>query len=212
VSSFGLESAASSWDSHKEIKLRELPKLGRGKDEVPYGRWKFHVLAALDAARLTPVLQTEYPEEASEQVQEFYRAANAVLFAGLLHAVKDISVLGDVVLRLYGEVSSGRLAWLHIKAHFVRLSDNNRTFLLKRLQELEPRDGESMESFLNRCAMLRNDFAEYDIELEHTLLITQVLSKLSIQWKTRAGLDRPLDALAWMDVALALQAEDNARR
>jgi hypothetical protein len=121
-------------------------------------------------------------------------------------------VLGDV-LRHYGKPSSARLAWLSIKSHFVRLSDNNRTFMLKKLQDLEPGVTESMESFLNRCAKLRNDFAEYDLVLEDHLLITQVLSKLSIQWKTRAGLDgKPYDSLVWEEVALALQGEDNARR
>jgi hypothetical protein len=212
LSSFALDSAAASWEPHKEIKLRELPKLGRGKDEVPYGRWKFHVLAVLDAARLTPVLQVEFPENASEQVREYYRSANAVIFAGLLHSVKEISVLGDIVLRLYGDVSSARLAWLAIKAHFVRLSKNNSILLLSKLQSLEPRDGESMEAFLNRCAMLRKEFAEYDLVCDDALLTSQVLSKLSIQWKTRAGLDGPLEGVPWDVVAIALQEEDNSRR
>jgi hypothetical protein len=211
-SSFDLGELAAVWQSHKEIKLRSFPKLGRGKDEIPYGRWKFHVLADADAARLSPVLQAELPADAPREVEEFYRAANAVLYAGLLNSVKEISVLSDIVLRLYGKPSSARQAWLAIKAHYVRLSVNNRTYLLKKLQELEPVGAESMEAFLNRCAKLRNDFAEYNLVCEDHLLITQVVSKLSIQWKTRAGLDRPLESYSWDQVASALQTEDNDRR
>lgn len=121
-------------------------------------------------------------------------------------------MLSDVVVRLYGNPSSARLAWLAIKAHFVRLSVNNRTFLLKDMQDLEPREGESMEAFLNRCALLRRKFAEYDLVCDDHLLITQVMSKLSIQWRTRAGLDGSLDAMSWEQVAIALQTEDNDRR
>lgn len=213
ISSFELGNVAAAWDSHKEIKLRELPRLGKGKDEMPYGRWKYYVLAALDAARLTPVLRTDFPEGEPPAVQEYYRAGNAVLFAALLTAVKDISVLGDIILRLYGDASSARKAWNTIKGHFVRPSDNNETYLLKKLQELKPGDTESMESLLNRCARLRNEFAEYGLVLQDKLLITQVLGSLSIQWKDRAGLkEKDLSSLSWGEVALALQAEDNARR
>jgi hypothetical protein len=213
MSSFSLSDAAAVWgDGSREVKLRELPPLGRGKGELPYGRWKWHVLAGLDAARLSPVLQADFPQGEPAGVREYYRAANAVLFHALLSSVKDIPVLGDIVLRLFGGPSSAKEAWGAIKAHFVRLSSNNRTFLLKRLQELEPREGEFMEAFLGRCASLQMDFAEYDLELEDSLLITQVLSKLSIQWKSRAGLDVSFESLSWADVSAALQTEDNARR
>jgi hypothetical protein len=213
ISSFSLADAAATWtEGSREVKLRELPRLGRGKGELPYGTWKWHVLAALDAARIASVLQADFPEGESDGIQEYYRAANAVLFHALLSAVKDIPVLGDGVVRLFGKPSSAREAWLAIKGHFVRLSANNRTFMLKRLQELDPREGESMEAFLGRCAKLQMDFAEYDLVLEDKLLITQVLSRLSIQWKTRAGLDGPLESLSWADVSSALQTEDNARR
>lgn len=212
VSSFDLSTAAASWDGHKEIKLKELPRLGRNKDELPYGRWKMHVLADLDAARLTPVLCVDFPGSASIEVQGYYRAANAVLFAGLLHAVKGISVLSDIVLRLYGQPSSARDAWRAIKAFFVRVSSNARMHLLAKLDALEPRDGESMEAFLNRCELLRNEFAEHGLKCEDSLLTSQVLRKLSIQWKSRAGLDRPLDVVPWSEVAQALQDEDNSRR
>ena len=213
LASFDIASAAAAWgEGAREIKLRELPALGRAKGELPYARWKVYVLAALDASRLAGVLGADFPHEGSEGVKAFYAAANAVVYNALLDAVKDISVLGDVVVRHYGAPSSARLAWLSIKGHYVRLSTNNRTYMLGRLQQLEPLEGESMEAFLNRCAKLQSDFAEYGLQLEDSLLITQVLCKLSVQWKSRAGLDGPIEELGWPEVACALQSEDNARR
>ena len=70
-----------------------------------------------------------------------------------------------------------------------------------------------MEQFLNRCFQLRDEFASYDVELDDKLLVTQVFSKLSYQWKKSTGLaDSSVETLLWDDVASALQAEDNARR
>ena len=212
LSSFDLATAASSWAEHKEVKLRALAKLGRGKDELPYGRWKLIVLADLDAARLTPVLAQEFPVDSPEDVQGYYRAANAVLFSALVHSVSGISVLSDAVLGLFGNPSSACLAWRAIKAHFVRLSANNRLYLLSKVEALEPRDSESMESFLNRCNLLRNEFTEYGLDPEDSLMIAQVLRKLSIQWLTRAKLDGNQAEFTWSQVAQALQKEDNDRR
>jgi hypothetical protein len=210
--SMSIDDAASAWDGHKELKLRELAKLGRGKGELSYSSWKTFALADLDAARLTPVLTLEYPEQASAEVQAFYKAANSVVYAGLLHAVKEINVLRDHVLRLHGHVSSARFVWLAIKAHFVRASHNNDLHLLTKLKALAPREKESMESFLNRCNLLVKEYSEYDLVCDETLLISQVLSTLASQWKTNAKLDRPLAELTWDEVARALQAEDNNRR
>jgi hypothetical protein len=207
-----LEDVAAAWDGHKELKLRELAKLGKGKGELAYSSWKTFALADLDAARLTPVLTLEYPEDASSEVQVFYKTANSVVFAGLIHAVKEINVLRDVVLRLHGHASSARFAWLAIKAHYVRVSHNNDLHLLTKLKALEPRERESMEAFLNRCNLLVKEYAEYDLVCDESLLISQVLSTLSSQWKTNAKLDRPLAGMSWESVALALQAEDNNRR
>jgi hypothetical protein len=212
LSSFDLATAASSWAAHKEVKLRALAKLGKSKDELPFGRWKFMVLADLDAARLTPVLAQEFPVDASHDVQGYYRAANAVLFSALVHSVSSIAVLSDAVMGLFGNPSSSCLAWRAIKAHFVRLSSNNRLFLLSKVEAFEPRDGEDMESFLNRGNLLRSEFVEYGLAPDDGLMIAQVLRKLSIQWKSRANLDGPQSDLTWPQVAEALQKEDNDRR
>jgi len=92
------------------------------------------------------------------------------------------------------------------------VSSNNCLFLLSKGEAYEPRDGESMESFLNRGNLLRNEFAEFGLELEDSLLIAQVLRKLSIQWKSRANLDGTQSEYSWPQVAEALQKEDNDRR
>ena len=142
-----------------------------------------------------------------------YRQANSVVFAALPAAVRDIPVIGDKVRRLHGGDESAKESWLKIKSHFVRLADTNHTFLLKRLHELEPRESESMESLLNRCYQLREDFLSYDLELDDKLLITQVFSKLSYQWKLTTGIAGiSVDQLSWDEVAIALQSQDNARR
>jgi hypothetical protein len=212
LSSFSLEEAAASWGSGREVKVKPFPPLGMGKGELPYGTWKYHVLAALDAAQLNPVLLSDFPEDQSAAIRGYYRTANTVIYHALMTAVQGIHVLGDTVVRLYGMPSSARSAWLAIKAHYVRLSASNRTYLLSTLQKLEPLENETMEAFLGRCAKLQMEFSEYGLVLEDELLITQVLGKLSIQWKSRAGLDRPLETLSWLEVSSALQTEDNARR
>lgn len=212
LSSFELSQAAAAWAAQKSIKLQEFPRLGRGQGELPYGRWKYFVLAITDAAFLSPILQTEFPIEGSTEVQHYYRTGNALVFQALLSSVSGIPVLSDIVLRLYGQPSSAYFSWLAVQRHFVRLSANRQTYLMRRIHELEPRQGEHMEAFLNRCAALQTEFAEYDVPLDESLLITQVLSKLSIQWRTRAGLDHPIETLTWAIVAEALQAEDNNRR
>lgn len=128
-------------------------------------------------------------------------------------AVFDIPVLGDHVCRFDGLKDSAHQAWGTIKAHYIRLAANNRAFLTRKLHELEPRDGESMESFLNRCYVLQDEFASYGLVLNDNELITQVFSKLSFQWRQTCGFgDVPEGDLSWADVALALQDQDNKRR
>jgi len=196
-----------------EVKLKALPLLGREKGQLPYGKWKVDAYAMLDAAHASTVVETGYPDDASVLERQMYRVCNSVVYAALLQSVRDVPVLGDRVRRLQGGRQSGYDAWQAIKSHYVRLSDTNQTFLLRKLQDLEPKDGEFMEQFLNRCFQLRDEFASYGIELDDKLLVTQVFSKLSYQWKKSTGLaDSTAESLLWDDVASALQAEDNARR
>ena len=195
----------------RELKLKELPKLGKGKGELPYGKWRVDVEAQVDASGVEWVLTDDFPAGSDSEAFRF-KQANSVVFAALLVAVRDLPVLGDQIRRLRGGENSARDAWQKIKSHFVRLANTNHTFMLKRLQEFEPRETESMESFLNRGYQLRDDFMSYNLELEDKLLITQVFSKLSYQWKLTAGLSDSGEGKTWEEVAEALQAQDNARR
>jgi hypothetical protein len=162
-----------------EVKLKSLPPLGREKGQLPYGKWKVDAYAMLDAAQASFVIETGYPDDASELERQRYRVCNSVVYAAFLQAVREIPVLGDRVRRLQGGRQSAYDGWHVIKSHFVRLSDTNQTFLLRKLQDLEPKEGEFMEQFLNRCFQLRDEFASYDLELDDKLLVTQVFSKLS---------------------------------
>lgn len=213
LSSFGLPEAAHAWAAQKTIKLPELPRIGRGQGELPYGRWQIAVYAAADAVRLSPILQQEFPSGGTSVEHEYYRYGNALLFQALLQACSAVPVLCDVVSRLYGDPSSSYRSWLAIRDHFVRVSANRESYLLSRVHELYPHDGEHMESFLNRCAALQTDFLESGLVLEDRILIAHVFTCLPAQWKSRAGLEgRPISDLSWAEVARALQAEDTSRR
>jgi hypothetical protein len=212
LSSFGLPEAARAWADQKTIRMAEFPRIGRGQGELPFGRWQISVYAASDAVRLSPILQQEFPSEGTSVEQEYYQYGNALLFQGLFRATAEVPVLCDVIARLYGDPSSSYSSWLAIRDHFVRVSANRESYLLGKVRELEPREGEHMESFLNRCAALQTDFVESGLVLEDRILIAHVFTCLSAHWKTRAGLDRPLSDLTWAEVARGLQSEDTARR
>jgi hypothetical protein len=195
-------------------KLRDLPNIGKEKDELPYHKWKVDALAYIEAARAGKVLTTPPPGTGeSFAYQEWFAQANAIVYASLLAAVRSVQVLGDAVRRLQGKPDSALKAWKAIEAHYVRMADTNLTYLMGKVRSLVPTDGESMESFLNRCQALRDEFDAYGLELEDHLLITQVFQGLSHQWKQSCGLNRvSVATLQWAVVAEMLQQEDNSRR
>ena len=212
-----LAAAAASWAArNREVKLRPFPHLGKdlNKNQVPYTRWKVYVLSALEAANLTCILRDEPPVVGVSPQHEvdFWQSANSAVYHEILLAVGDLSVLADIVQRKFGQPRAAHLAWVAVKSHFIREAQNVQLFLNRKLLELEPRKGESMDSFLNRCAMLQNEYLEHGTELQDQMLIIQVLSQFPIQWQSRAGLDKGVQGMTWAEVASALQAEDNARR
>jgi hypothetical protein len=100
-----------------------------------------------------------------------------------------------------------------IKHHYIKLGRNNLPFLEGKLRSLEPRETESMDSFLSRCEDMRGLYASYGQALNDTSLITQVLSRLSIHWQRISCLQsQDSDSWTWDLVSDALQLEDNERR
>jgi len=197
----------------RELKLKDLPRLGREKGELPYSKWRIDARAMIRAAQASMVIDRAPSPDFPTDVKRWYRVCDGVVYAALLLAVRDVPILADQVRRVEGRDDSAHQTWGLIKAHYIRLAANNRTFLTRKLHELEPRDGESMESFLNRCFVLQDDFASYGLTLGDHELITQVFSKLSFHWRQTCGFgDKAEDELNWGEVATALQDQDNKRR
>lgn len=194
-----------------DIKMKDLPALGREKEQLPYPKWKVDALAIMEAAQVDFVLENPFSHHGTEEEQAWYAMCNRVVYVALLQAVRSIPVLSDAVRRLRGDESSAYESWQSIKSHFVRVSDSNHPWLLEKVQKLKPNDGESMESFINRCSNLKGEFETYGLELEDKLLITQVFSKLSVQWRKACGIT-DFEGVSWEYVASLLQLEDNTRR
>jgi len=198
----------------KDIRLATFPKVG-AKDAagMPYRNWRVCVMSSTDAAHVTCVVLTGQPSEgASQDDIDFYEAANALVYHHLLDAVANVSVLSDSVQRFLDMPNSAQLAWGAIKEYFVRSSDRMLTYLTAKLFTLSPKPKETMETFLNRCALLKSEYAQYDLELKDSDLISQVLSNLSRPWLLATGLHVDGPRRSWAEVSRLLQTEDNARK
>ena len=79
----------------KEIKLRTLPKLGRGKDELPFAKWKIATLAEFMSTGIEGVLEHDLPLLDDSQERFWYSQASSKIFAALLTAVKMTPLLAD---------------------------------------------------------------------------------------------------------------------
>jgi hypothetical protein len=180
--------------------------LGTKKGELPYTTRRVDAKAVIAAAQGDRLLSKDLPSMMSRSEQEWYRRANPTVYSALLTAVRGKRLLADKVRRLEGRPSSSYEAWGVIKDHFIKMGRNTAPFL-------EPRENESMETFLSRCEDLRVLFASYGQNLDDTRLITQVLSKLSLQWQRLSAL-QSMDSQywAWDMVSEAFQVEDNERR
>ena len=84
--------------------------------------------------------------------------------------------------------------------------------LMAKLIQLKPIQREGMESFLLRCQALKDEFDSYGVDLQDSLLITQVLRTLSLQWRRSAGIEGETSLMTWVQVSEQLLTEDNARK
>ena len=140
---------AASWAAcNKEVKLRPFPIQGKdaSKHQVPYTRWKVHVMSSLDAANLTCIIRDEPPiaESSPSHEVDFWQCANSAVFHEIFNAVGQIHVLADIIQRQFGQTRSAHLAWSAVKSHFIRVALNSELFLQRKLLQLEPRTGEAM--------------------------------------------------------------------
>lgn len=195
-------------------RLKDLPKIGKDRDELPYFKWKVDARAYIDAAQLGAVLDKDPPNASSSpEWRAWFSHADAVVYAAILAAVGRVSILSDVIRRLQGQQGAAGKAWDAVHDHYVRLADTNQTYLMGKVRTLAPKEGENMEAFLNRCQALRDEFEAYNLQLDDNLLVTQVFSSLSHQWKQSCGLNQLSTAqISWQMASQLLQAEDNSRR
>jgi hypothetical protein len=209
------------FDLPDKVKVPDLPRVGRNKEERPYYLWEAEARALFAAAQgVDVILERGIPPLAADpRVQRRYAHANNIVFAALMRATVSVPVLSDTVRRLQGSVASGRRAWVAIRAHFVRLADDTESLLLGELQAIAPRAGEEMERFLNRCHGLREKFGRYNVPFPEDLLVQLVCKSIGRAWLQSSGLlARKVDLqavghkLPWSDVCSMLQKEDNGRR
>jgi hypothetical protein len=204
----------------REVKIKDLPKLGRrtreGKYEgVPLLQWRIDVEAHLARAGGVWVLHHDPPPpHESEPVQRWYYNANAVVYAALLDSVRDIPTLGNTVRRFHAFANSAKLAYEAIFDHFARLSELTEDTLLKELQSMKPSTGETMRSYLSRFEDLRIKFMTYGVVPSDTQFVTQCLANLSIFWRDGMGeLGRRKNAeIPWHLMCESLLEQDNRRR
>jgi gag-polypeptide of LTR copia-type len=211
----------STWDGKssrlpKKVKVESLPRLGsKEKEGLPYHKWKVDARATIAAAYGAEwVLDIDPPtEEEPAELREWYEPVDKMVYAALLKAVSDVPILSDFVRRLQGTWGAGYKAWRTIKKHYVRMADTNRTYLASKLTSMKPKERESMESLLNRFELLREEYDQYGVPLSDELLITQVFSHLSQNWRVNTGLNgKDLSKMTWGEVKEKLQQEDNIRR
>jgi hypothetical protein len=201
-----------------KVKLEaKVPKLAVKDKEggLPYHTWKVRARSTLATARGAEWLLDIPPplDGASLQVREWYEGVDRIVFNPLFEAVDNERVLADEVGRLQGTWGSSYHAWRAIKKHFVREAPTNRTHLTSKLLKLAPGEKESMESFLNRCEKLREEYESYGLKLKDEDLLVQIFLKLSIQWLVSIGLSNvKYEDMSWNDVKVRLQLQDTIRR
>jgi hypothetical protein len=111
------------------VKLQPLPILGGEKGQLPYTTWCIHARAVIAAARAEFLLTSPCPADTSTPQALWYLDADPVVYAALLTAVKDTSLLSEKVQRYQGTLSASYFAWRCIKDHFIKLGRNNLPYL-----------------------------------------------------------------------------------
>ena len=84
---------------------------------------------------------------------------------------------------------------------------------MRKLRELVPMEGESMERFLIRCHKHRREWSDFDLECPDADLIQQIHESLTLDWWKDAGLHGLLPSdLDFDTVCEVLQDQDTLRR
>ena len=211
ASSGGIPGLVSGF-SVKDLKIPDLPLLGKPPDALPYTKWCKSVKIKLGALGVGAVLSDSWTPSTPQEVQ-WWNCVNPLVHAALYDSVQSHNTLSDNVARFFASEGAGRLAWNAIKAFHVRLAEGNRETLLLKLNALVPGERETMESFLCRCNNLREEFQQYNLTLDDSLLISHVFGQLDHTWRWMSDMANvPADTLSWHDVCDALQRQDNQRR
>ena len=195
----------------KEIKIPALPVLGKAPG-LSYPKWSKVAKIKLGTAGMGAVLDPQWIPSTSDE-DLWWKTVNPLVFAVLYDAVQGKDTLCDKVARFHKDEGAGRLAWNAIKAYHVRIAEGNKEVLLQKVTALIPGSRESMESFLCRCENLREEFQEYNLNLDESLLISHLFGCIDQTWRWLCGFaDIPTEALTWEDVSEALLKQDNQRR
>ena len=198
--------------SVKDIKIPVLPLLGSPAPAMPYVKWSKAVKIKLSAVGVGVVLKTNWNPSTPEE-HTWWGVVNPLVFASLYEAIQKYDTLCDNIARFFEDPDAGRLAWEAIKAFHVKLAEGNKETLMLKLNALVPGDKESMVTFICRCNNLREEYQEYNLVLEDSLLISHLFLQLDPIWRWMCGFaDTPTDTLLWDDVSSALLKQDNQRR
>ena len=198
--------------SAKDLKIPALPLLARQPLGLPYTKWSKSVKIKLGAVGAGATISDSWTPSTPEEVQ-WWNIVNPLVYAALYDAVQKNDTLSDNIARYFENDGAGRLAWNAIKAFYVRVAEGNSETLMLKLNALAPGEKESMESFLCRCNNLREEYQQYNLSLDDSLLISHVFGQLDTTWRWMSDMSNtPTNILAWDGVADALQKQDNQRR
>jgi len=94
----------------------------------------------------------------------------------------------------------------------VRSSDRMLTYLTAKLFTLSPKPKETMETFLNRCALRRASMPRMTLSSRTLTLISDALSNLSRPWLLATDRMWTGRVAHGLEVSRLLETEDNARK
>ena len=201
-------------DAGREFKPDKSPRLGknREKGEMAYGTWKPAMILTLRQAGLLPVLQHTPPEEDSDPALKlWYTNASAAALSGLISAVQHLPLVAEIY-RCVEHPWGARVAWFLIKDRYLSKTSLSVISLSKRLSSFAPFPGENMNAFLQRAQDLKDSWADYDLELEDSKLVTQIMTSLPYSWWTQLQLNQEsLSSITFQELCTRLRKENSAR-
>ena len=162
-------------------------------------------------AGLLPVLQHIPPEDNTSPLKAWYTNANAAALSGLISAVQHLSLVSEVY-RCVEHPWGARLAWFLIKDRYLGKTSLSLITLTKRLSSFSPFPGEKMDQFLQRAQDLKDAWVDYDLELEDSKLVTQIMTVLPYSLWTQLRLTQDnLITISFHDLCTQLRKENTAR-